>query len=246
MQPSLLEIEVRAGPRRERADLPREGRGIVLQREPRVLAGNLRRIGGARGILRLAHDLPALDPDERFQQASRAQLGEARAQLPGVFLGADRSLERGEDGTLVEFFVHPHRGHAGFGIPRQDRGLDRGGAPVSRQDREVDVERAEPWDRQNLGGQDLAVGDENDEVGVELLEPRDLLGCSRARRGRDRDPARFGRGPHRRRGDRETSPLRTVPARHDERGGRSRIREAGQGGHREIGRAVEHEAHGAR
>ena len=63
---------------------------------------------------------------------------------PAVSCSADGMAALEQHRAGVEALIELHDGHAGFGIAREDRALDRRGAAPARQQRAVDVHAAEP------------------------------------------------------------------------------------------------------
>ena len=83
-------------------------------------------------------------------------------------------------------------------VALEDRPLHRRGAAPPRQQREVQVQAAEPRDRQDLGRQDAPVGDDHERIGARGPRSHRLLRPFERRRPRStRDPAP-GRLRHRR------------------------------------------------
>ncbi len=57
-------------------------------------------------------------------------------------------------------------------LPRLDRGVDGRGAPVFRQERGVDVQAAVAGQGEDFLAQDLPVGDDDEQVGLQVLQLR--------------------------------------------------------------------------
>lgn len=74
----------------------------------------------------------------------------------------------------VETFIHPHDGDAGFRITLANRGLDGGGAAMTGEQGGMDVQAAAGGDVQHAAGKQLAVGNDNEEIGVKGLEGIDF------------------------------------------------------------------------
>ena len=89
-------------------------------------------------------------------------------QRLAVVIRLDLRLDGAEHRSRIEPRVHLHDGHTGDGVARGDGPLDRGRAPMPREERRVDVEASEPWNIQQRLGKDLAVGGDHDEVGCDL------------------------------------------------------------------------------
>lgn len=80
-----------------------------------------------------------------------------------------------EDVSGVEAFVHVHDGDAGFGVALADGSLDGGGAAVAGEDGGMDVETAQAGGVENSAGEDLTVGDDDGDIGLEGAEVVDCV-----------------------------------------------------------------------
>ena len=107
----------------------------------------------------------------------RAYLRQFVGQLASG-LRRDRGASFQTDRSCVEPGLHLHDAHACFGITRQDRALDRRGAPPAREQRSVNVEAAEPRGVEDWARQDEAVGRDHRNVGAQPGECRLLLGIA--------------------------------------------------------------------
>ncbi len=157
-------------------------------------------------------------PSARRGQHVRDRLGadprEPRAERAGVVVRPDRLLAPGQHGTGVQAFVHAHHRDAGDGVAFEDRVLDRARPAPSRQEREVQVHRAEAGRVHHVAGEQLAVRHDDRHVGVERAELRHEPVVAR-RLGlieRERQPARGIRD--RRRRERGSSTRGTWRVRH--------------------------------
>ena len=75
-----------------------------------------------------------------------------------------------ENGAGVEALFKEHGGVAGKSIAHGHRPLDGRGAAVLGQQRRVEVDAAEPWEGQHPGGDDAAIGYDDDGVGGDGLK----------------------------------------------------------------------------
>src|SRR5439155_1030806 len=77
--------------------------------------------------LRPRGDTPSRQHPAHAAAQHPAVVRETRAQGSGIVLGPDLLLELIEDRPRVEAFVHPHDGHPGHVVAREERVLDRSG-----------------------------------------------------------------------------------------------------------------------
>ena len=131
---------------------------------------NFWRIGGECGILAARMRHAAIEEIESFQQSCRRKKCESVMKAPGGLLRSDRSGRLDEDIAGIESLIHLHDGDARFAVPCQDGGLHRGSAAVTWQQRRVDVDAAQPRERQERLAQELTVGGDNNYVGPQLCQ----------------------------------------------------------------------------
>ncbi len=147
--------------------------------EPAFLAANFRGVG--HPILRLrTRNEPALREHPRARPASSG-----RRALPALPRGwrrrvaADRHLLLQQDRPGIKPLLHLHDRDPGRSVAGQQCPLDRCRAAPARQQRGVHIEAAETWHRQDLGGQDQAIGSDDGRVDAQLDE---RTCCSSVRR----------------------------------------------------------------
>lgn len=81
------------------------------------------------------------------------------------FCGGDGGGFLRDEVSGVECFVHFHDGDAGLRVAVEDGPGDGGGAAVFGQKGRMQIEAAEFGDFKGFGGEHLAVGDEEEEIG---------------------------------------------------------------------------------
>ena len=108
---------------------------------------------------------PAAASAEAAHRQLAAERREARQQRRAGVVGGDRRRLDQQDRAGVEAGVHLHQGDAGLGVAGLDRPLDRRGAAPARQQRRMDVDAAEPRQREQPRRQDQAVGGDDDRLG---------------------------------------------------------------------------------
>ena len=91
--------------------------------------------------------------DAAGQQVDQHGGADGDQAAPELFerLVADRQLAPGVEGAGVEALVHRHHADPGHRVAGQDRPLDRGGAPPSGQQREVEVQHGQRSSRTSAG-----------------------------------------------------------------------------------------------
>ncbi|MNY21101.1 hypothetical protein D3C86_1546230 [compost metagenome] len=195
----------------QRPDPLVQGRGPLA---PVELGHGLGEHGGVgrEGVVLRGGLQGALEPRaEGVDEGLGPDLGEALREDIGRLVGADRGACLQEHGAGIQALLHLHGGDPGLGVAVQDGPLDRGGAAIAGQERGVDVDAAEGRQVQDRLRQDLAVGDDHDEVGGQGLERREgLLVAAQALRLVDRDPGFEGSLLDRGHGDLLAAPHRPI------------------------------------
>ena len=135
---------------------------------PLELTVGARQLAGARCermILLLGlHDIQLRD---RVDEQVGAERGEPLRELRRRLLHPDRRLLGGEDRAVVELLVHLHDRDAGALVAGQDRMHDgRRAAPAGEQ-RRMHVDDAASRERKHLCREDLTVGGDDEEIGVD-------------------------------------------------------------------------------
>lgn len=97
-------------------------------------------------------------------------VGESVVQFASGFCGRDGSDFLRGDVSGVEGFVHFHDSDAGLGVAIEDGPSNRRGAAVFGQNGGMQVEAAEFGDFQGFGGEHLAVGDDEKELGIQVFQ----------------------------------------------------------------------------
>ena len=122
------------------------------------------------GILRPRNDGTFFQSLQRAHEQFAAQGGEARLEDLGGFLRADGRRFGKEQRPGIEPLVDEHRRHTGLGLAVDDRPLHRRRAAIAGKERSVDVDGAARSDVDHAAGQDLAVGDDDLDLGHERLQ----------------------------------------------------------------------------
>ena len=137
---------------------------VSVQRDAAVLFADLR---GERGLgiilLEAGRSRRYAARVETRRLAPRAASRVSRAGA--VSRGPTGTRLLGQDIALVHPVVELDDGHARLGVAVEDGPLDRGRAAVFRQEREVDVEGMVAGEIVEVVGDDLAVGDDDVDVG---------------------------------------------------------------------------------
>ena len=160
--------------------------------------------------------VPSSNPRSVSTRSGAPSSASRAPERPRVLVGLDRRLDGREDRPGVQPLVHQHHGHAGDLVALQDRALHRRRASPPRQEREVDVHRAEPRDVQDVGGEDLAVRDHDDRVGLQRVESVEALAVAHPIDLEERQIQRPGGVRHRRRGELRSTPRGPRRVREDE------------------------------
>ena len=153
-----------ARPRLERPDLP-----VDLDRRPAPVDPAVRpreRMDVGRGalVLGLGLDLATSPLLEDRRDDLRGQVREPRLELGRRLPPGERHRPARDDRPGVELLGHDHQRHAALRVAGEDRARHRRRAPVTRQERRVDVERRPLPDLQEVGRHDLAVGHEHEAI----------------------------------------------------------------------------------
>ena len=136
--------------------------------------------GELLGVGRLSHlrlGNRGRDLGKLLDEELRADADQAVAQLARGVVLQDRNAARRVDGPGVEPGLELHHAHAGLGVAREDRPLDRRRAPPARQQREVHVDET-VWQRFEQGDRkQLAERDDHAELGTRRAHVVDDLAC---------------------------------------------------------------------
>ena len=167
---SAGEVGVGAGPGVVGSDGAGDVGGGLGPVDAAVGAGEFADVSGVGVVLRGAGGGAGGEEVEGVFERGGGEVGEAVVEGgAGVGIGQGGAGDV-EDVAGVEAFIHVHDGDAGFGIAVADGGLDGGGAAMAGEDGGVDVEAAEAGDVEHSAGEDLAVGDDDGDVGLEGAE----------------------------------------------------------------------------
>ena len=123
--------------------------------------------GGLRVVLRARMNGAGLQAAQGFDHEIGADGGEARGEGFGGVVGGDGKFLLQEDVAGVEAGVDAHGGDAGDGFAVGDGPLNRRGAAIFREQRGVQVDVAERREIEHPLGNDAAVADDDDGVGLE-------------------------------------------------------------------------------
>ena len=110
------------------------------------------------------------ETSERFGHQRGAHFGQAFGKLRRGFGWGDCSFALLKNVAGVHASVNAHGGDAGDGFAVGDGPLDRSGAAISWKQGSVEIDPAEARNRQQARSNDLAVGNDNDGVGVTFAE----------------------------------------------------------------------------
>ena len=166
---------------------------------------------GFRMVLRARDDCSCGKATQGFHHQGGAHFGQSSRKLGCRFRGTDFEFTLEKHVACVHARVNAHGSGAGFCFAVDEGPVDGRGPAIFWESGSVQVDPAELGDRQQSGGDDLSVGDDNDAVGKALqeilgfrcanflrLEHGNVRGESRFLHGRKRDfvaaPARAG-GP---------------------------------------------------
>jgi hypothetical protein len=151
-----------------------------------------RRVAHAFGRLRLCSEGPGDDAVDGLQQGRGAELGQRIVQVAGRFLAADGPAALQQHRPGVESLVELHDADTGHGVAGQQRALNRRRAAPARQQRTMDVEAAEPRQRQRRGGQDQSIRHDHHQVRRPFEQRAAPLGRAQAGGLRERQSALRG------------------------------------------------------
>ena len=152
-QASLTESQHRPGPGSQRPDSAGPGqapRSARIQRpgRPWSVSGHRSRRRSGWGV---ADRVPSTQPERCSTSSSAPSGGQPGRQCPGGLVAADHGGPGGDHRAGVEARVELHQRHPGFLVPRQHGSDDRARPSPSRQEREMDVEKAPAGRVQGLG-----------------------------------------------------------------------------------------------
>ena len=242
-EPSSRHERGRARPRIQSADAVDEARGRLRPVEQPVLLAEPRRERRGAGVLRARRE--GVQTVQRLEEHLGAERGQAPGELAGRLFGADRGRPLEEHRARVHPGIHLEGGDPRLALAAHDGPRDRRRAPVAREQRGVDVDRAARGDVEDRLREDLPEGHDHRDVGPMLGEPLGPAGVTEPDRLEQRDAVL-----ERHRLDRR-DPLALPPAR-----GPVRLRHRGhhvvplaqrlERGQRERRSAVEQHAHGVR
>ncbi len=231
----------RAGPRiRAAHQVAHLARGLVpVDRAVRL--AEQRRVAGQRVVLRGLDRRALLDRGQRLDERLGADRGQALGQAARCVVVADRLSPGQEHRAGVHALVELHDGDAGLLLAADDRPLDRRGPAVRGQERRVHVDAALREGVEHGARQDLAVGDDDGEIGVGGAQRLGHLGRAGRARLQHRDAGLLGHALDRRRGEPVPAAGRLVRLGHDQHHAVARDGGA-QRRHRELRRAHEDQA----
>ncbi len=160
-------------------------------------------------------------------------------ELAEGLLRSDRRLLLEEDIAGIHPFIHPHDRDPGLFLAPDERPVDRRRPPVLRQERRVDVDAAYARSVDDLSGEDLAEGRNDDEIRRELPEGFEKIRGSDLLRLEHGQAEGFRNDLDRRRRQRPAPPLGAVGLGDDADDGIAILDEAFQGRNGEGGRSHE-------
>jgi len=132
--------------------------------------GDLCGVACARCRLGSGAEFAAFDLGEHLHDQACAEFGKLVVQArTGVFRCDWKGLG-GKDGTGIQAAVHLHDGYAGERVAGKDGALNWRRAAPARQERGVDIDRAQPGHGEHRLGQDQSVG--CDHQGIRASESR--------------------------------------------------------------------------
>jgi hypothetical protein len=151
------------------ANQGRDTHGTLIPVNPAKALLNFRGIGGTSIILGLFRDrIPShllKGPDHEIA----GSLGQPVVQMPCCFILENGHLFLKQNGTCVQAFIHSHDGEARFRLIVEDSPLDGRRPPVPGQEGGMGIDDAPLWDVQKSFFQNLAKGDDNDEIRLSPL-----------------------------------------------------------------------------
>ena len=101
-------------------------------------------------------------------QQTRADGRERRLDVPARRAGGNGDRPAGESRAGVQLLHDAHDRHAGLLLTGHDGSLDRRRAAITRQERRVHVDQAQPWNRKERVGQHPAECRDDTEVRVKV------------------------------------------------------------------------------
>ena len=107
---------------------------------------------------------------ERGHECRGPEIGETSGELSGGLTLGDRRIDLEQHRSAVESLFHAHDAHTSDGMPLEDGVLDRRGAPESWQQGCVDIDHSARWEIEQLAPENVSVGDDDAELGVEAPE----------------------------------------------------------------------------
>ena len=161
---------MRAGPGCEGTHETLELGGGLLPVEFAVGAGEFAHVGDEGVVLLFARRIAGGDEVERGLERAGGQQSELVMQTAAGVVGGDGQRVLEEHVAGVEALIHEHDGDAGLAIAIANGGLDGRGAAMTWKERCVDVQAAERWHVEHRTRQNLAVGDDDGDVGTEGLQ----------------------------------------------------------------------------
>lgn len=164
------EVGEGAGPGVEGADASGEVWGGLAPIEPAVFLDDFAGVGNAVGGLGARGEASSEELGDGSEEELRAGVRQSVVEGRGGFRGTDRCAFESQDIAGVEAGIHFHEGDAGDGVSVEDGPLDWGGSAVAGEEGPVDIE-ATVWGQFEEGwGEDLAVGSDDDQVGMQRAE----------------------------------------------------------------------------
>jgi hypothetical protein len=117
--------------------------------------------------------------DDRHHER-RANSREVALDLVARFMRTNRPYARRQHRARVQRLHHSHDCDAGFALPCDDRAVNRRGAAITRQERGMNVEEAEPRQLEQRFRQQLSVRSDDAEIGPKLRQRGQKRGVSQA------------------------------------------------------------------
>ncbi len=115
---------------------------------------------------------PVVQSGQRLRHQRRAALGQYVEEFRRGLLGPDGKRLLQQDRPGVESFFEQHGGVAGEGFAHGHGPLDRRGAAIARKQRRVQIDAAQPRQREHPGRNDAAISDHDDRIGRDRFKPR--------------------------------------------------------------------------
>ena len=164
------------GPGLHGADVVVDGEGGAGPVDPAVFLAELGGSGDEGFVLGDDGGVAGDEVVDGLRDEGSAELGDAGFEFAGGFVGVDGGAGDGDHAAGVDAGGHLDDGDAGFGVAVLDGAGDGGRASVAGEDGAVEIDPAETWEGQDLGGEDLAVGGGDEEVDIERLDEGDAVG----------------------------------------------------------------------